>query len=62
MIPRDAQPIGHHSPLPRIDLGARKPAPDAGVTWLDMIAENARQAEGERIWKLLEQAAQGGAR
>jgi hypothetical protein len=52
MIPRDAEPIGHIPPLPRIDLNPRRPA-DPNVR-----PEIKHTTENERIWKLLVQAAE----
>jgi hypothetical protein len=56
----DAQPIAHHPPRPRIDLNARTPEPPAVARPGDGWDQWARDAEHRRIWKLIEQAAQGG--
>jgi hypothetical protein len=52
MIPRDAEPIGHIPPLPRIDLNPGRP-PDPNVR-----PQIKHTTENERIWKLLVRAAE----
>jgi hypothetical protein len=58
MISRNAEPIGHISPYPRIDLS---PIRRAKAKWRDLSAmeESERTAEVERIWRLVVQAAEG---
>ena len=64
MIPRDAAPIGHHPPLPRIDLAPRFEAEAAETLSIFEQAERsredaARRAENERIWQLVRQVGGG---
>jgi hypothetical protein len=58
MIARNAEPIGHISPYPRIDLSPVKPA-NAKSRGLSAIEESKPTAEIERIWRLVVQAAEG---
>jgi hypothetical protein len=56
MIPRDASPIAHVSPRPRIDLyGPRSSNPNLG--W--PIMSIAELIEQERLWRLVKGAAEG---
>jgi len=65
MITRNAEPIGHISPYPRIDLSpvrrastetrANSSAKSRGIS---AIEESRRTAEIERIWRLIVQAAE----
>jgi hypothetical protein len=58
MITRNAEPIGHISPYPRIDLSPVRPA--SAKSWgLSAVEESKRTAEVERIWRLVVQAAEG---
>jgi hypothetical protein len=61
MIPRDAEPIEHRPPLPRIQIGQPDPQPSAPNTedMRDEMWRFQRQVEGDRIWKLIEQASEG---
>jgi hypothetical protein len=58
MIARDAEPIGHVSPYPRIDVSPVRTtkAERQGVSAID---ESKRVAEIERIWRLVVLAAEG---
>jgi hypothetical protein len=58
MITRNAEPIGHISPYPRIDLSPVRPA-TAKSRDLSAIEKSTRTAEIERIWRLIVQAAEG---
>src|ERR1700756_5417481 len=64
MIPRDAEPIGHIPPLPRIDLNP-PPRPIAQVPmpiynpFMEAVAQDKRKAEQDRIWKVIEQTSEG---
>jgi hypothetical protein len=58
MIGRNAEPIGHISPYPRIDLSPVRPA-NAKSRDLSAIEESKPTAEIERIWRLVVQAAEG---
>ena len=58
LIPRNAEPIGHISPYPRIDLSPVRTA-SAKSQGLSAMEESKRIAEVERIWRLLVQAAEG---
>lgn len=67
MIPRDATPIGHQPPLPRIDLSPRfeAEAPET-LSFVEQAArareDAVRDAENERIWQLVRQTAAGSGR
>lgn len=54
MIARDASPIAHVPPMPRIDLSARTPRHEPVVIELDLIG---KLNEQNRIWQLVRQAA-----
>jgi hypothetical protein len=58
MIGRNAEPIGHISPYPRIDLSPVRPA-NAESQGRSAMEESKRTAEVERIWRLVVQAAGG---
>jgi hypothetical protein len=58
MIGRNAEPIGHISPYPRIDLSPVRPA-NAESQGRSTMEESKRTAEVERIWRLVVQAAGG---
>lgn len=58
MIPRNAEPIDHISPYPRIDLSPVRTA-KARQQGLSALDESKRIAETERIWRLVVQAAEG---
>lgn len=52
------KPIGHRSPLPRIETSPVWP--DRGHQSVgDMLANAHRLSEGERIWRLVQEAAGG---
>jgi len=56
--PGDCEPIGHRSPLPRIETSTVWP--DRGNQSVgDMLANAHRLSEGERIWRLVQEAAGG---
>lgn len=58
LIPHDAEPVGHISPYPRIDLSlvrTERTAPQAPSA----TEQVKRLAEAERIWRLIVQAAEG---
>jgi hypothetical protein len=57
MIERNAEPIGHISPYPRIDLSPVRPLP-AQARGLSALMEKKHPAEVERIWRLVVQAAE----
>jgi hypothetical protein len=63
MIARNAEPIGHISPYPRVELSRARSAKartvNAKPQSLSATEENKRTAEVERIWRLLVQAAEG---
>ncbi|MDE2467459.1 MAG: hypothetical protein KGL35_01600 [Bradyrhizobium sp.] len=64
MIPRDAAPVGHHTPLPRIDPSPRfEAAPDEQLSIFEEAQrareDAARTAENERIWQLVRQVGGG---
>jgi hypothetical protein len=58
MIPRNAEPIGHISPYPRIDVSpvTTTKAEQQGSSAID---ERKRRAEIERVWRLVVLAAEG---
>lgn len=56
MIPRDAEPIGHRPPLPRIGMNEPRPADPKRESPPRSIVELLEQ---DRIWKLIEQASEG---
>ena len=56
MIPRDASPIGHVPPMPRIGMNELRPA-DLNVIEVDI--NFAASAEQDRIWDLVRQASEG---
>jgi hypothetical protein len=58
MIPRNAEPIGHISPYPRIDHSPVRTTL-AGRHGLSAIDDRKRIAEADRIWRLVVQAAEG---
>jgi hypothetical protein len=58
MIGRNAEPIGHISPYPRIDLSPIRRA-NAKSRDLSAMEQSKRSAEVERIWRLVVQAAEG---
>jgi hypothetical protein len=58
MIARNAEPIGHISPYPRIDLSPIRRA-NAKSRDLSAMEQSKRSAEVERIWRLVVQAAEG---
>jgi hypothetical protein len=58
MIERNAEPIGHISPYPRIDLSPVRTTL-AERHSLSAIDDSKRIAEVDRIWRLVVQAAQG---
>ena len=58
MIERNAEPIGHISPYPRIDLSPVRTV-NAKSQGLSAMEESKRVAEVERIWRLVVQAAEG---
>ena len=58
MIVRNAEPIGHISPYPRIDLSPVRPA-NVKAGGLSAKEESKPTAEVERIWRLVVQAAEG---
>jgi hypothetical protein len=58
MIAKNAEPIGHISPYPRIELSPVRPA-NAKPRGFSAVEESKRIAEVERIWRLVVQAAEG---
>jgi hypothetical protein len=58
MIERNAEPIGHISPYPRIDLSPVRPA-NVKSQVLSAMEDSKRTSEVERIWRLVVQAAEG---
>jgi hypothetical protein len=58
MITRNAEPIGHISPYPRINLSPVRQA-NAKSQALSAMDESKRSAEVERIWRLVVLAAEG---
>jgi hypothetical protein len=58
MIQRNAEPIGHISPYPRIDLSPVRTT-IAERHGLSAIDDSKRLAEADRIWRLIVQAAKG---
>ena len=58
MIPRNAEPIGHISPYPRIDLSPVRTA-TAQPQVVSAVEESKRIVEAERIWRIVVQVAQG---
>jgi hypothetical protein len=58
MLPRNAQPVGHISPYPRIDLSPVRTA-SAKRQVVSAMEERKRTMEVERIWRLVVQVAQG---
>lgn len=63
MIPREAEPIAHRPPLPRIEAAKPTPVPDLIPHHLQVQIDHAQRMdrikEGERIWTLVEQTARG---
>jgi hypothetical protein len=57
MIARNAEPIGHISPYPRIDLSPVRPR-STESQGLSALMEKTHTAEVERIWRLVVQAAE----
>jgi len=62
MIARDAVPIGHVPPLPRVDLNPLRPVTEI-VELLDSETKAAlwrmQMREAERVWRLVVQSSQG---
>jgi hypothetical protein len=58
LIPRNAEPIGHISPYPRIDLSPVRSA-TAQPQVVSAVEESKRIVEAERIWRIVVQVAQG---
>ena len=61
MIPGNAEPIGHVSPYPRIELSQLRRTASAAMIkppGLTAIEEIHRRAEADRIWRLVVQAAE----
>jgi hypothetical protein len=58
LIRRNAQPVGHISPYPRIDLSPVRTA-SAKPQVVSAMEERKRTMEVERIWRLVVQVAQG---
>ena len=56
MIPRDASPIGHVPPMPRIGMNELRPA-DPNIIEVDI--NFAASAEQDRICDLVRQASEG---
>ena len=64
MISREAEPIGHVSPRPPIELNARfQPEPAETKCWaetvIDAVAASQAKVEADRIWCLVVQSAEG---
>ena len=58
LIPRNAEPISHISPYPRIDLSPVRTA-SAKPQVVSAMEERKRIMEVERVWRLVVQVAQG---
>lgn len=62
MIARNAVPIAHVTPRPRIQIGQADARPDSaqmGMTAIQEIAEMRAKLENARIWSLIKGAAEG---
>jgi hypothetical protein len=62
LISRGAEPIDHVTPRPRIELHPKREPIDPPTYW-EICAEATARAErkqrGDRLWKLVRQAAEG---
>lgn len=64
MILGNCKPIGHITPLPRIDLNPPRPIKQAPMQnpfynpIVETVAQGRRKAEQDRIWKLIEQTSE----
>ena len=58
LIPRNAEPVGHISPYPKIDLSPVRTA-TAQPQVVSAVEESKRIVEAERIWRIVVQVAQG---
>jgi hypothetical protein len=56
MIDLDAEVIGHRAPLPRIETDVKWPAEPATDPMRDEMWRFQREAEGNRVWKLIVEA------